>query len=101
MSEEDQNIDAKLRRLACRVGEVIRAKISEDEYNMLRAQIQTKLLIRRAERKKTIAIEKVSHPVQSAMRTKGIRDRRKVAKRRNIEQHKNHTMPKRKKKFHE
>lgn len=84
MSEEDQNVDAKLRKVACRVGDTIRARIGDDEYNILRSQIQKKLFMRRSERKKMIAISKVSNPVQAAMRTKGIRDRKKAAKRRNF-----------------
>lgn len=84
MSEEDQNIDARLRNVARHVGDTIRAKIGDDEYNILRAQIQKKLFMRRTERKKLIAINKISHPVQAAMRTKGIRDRQKAAKRRNF-----------------
>lgn len=83
MSEEDQNVDAKLRQKACHVGDIIRAKIGDDEYNILRAQIQKKLFIKRSERKKLIAINKISNPVQAAMRTKGIRERQKAAKRRN------------------
>lgn len=83
MSEEDQNVDAKLRKKAFHVGDIIRAKIGDDEYNILRAQIQKKLFIKRSERKKLIAINKISNPVQAAMRTKGIRERQKAAKRRN------------------
>lgn len=98
MSEEDQNIDAKLRKLAIHVGDTIRTKIGDDDYNILRAQIQKKLLIKRAERKKTIAIEKISHPVQAAMRLKGVRDRKKAAKRRNFDPLKSHTIVKKKKK---
>lgn len=85
MSEEDQNIDAKLRRIAIRVGDAIREKIGDDEYNIMRAQIQKKLMIKRAERKKVIAMEKVSNPVLAAKRTQGIRDRKKMAKKRNMD----------------
>lgn len=100
MSEEDQNIDPKLRKLAIRVGDTIRDKIGDDDYNILRSQIQTKLLIRRAERKKSIAIDKISHPVQAAMRMKGIRDRKKSAKRKFMDPSKMHGfIAKKKKKF--
>lgn len=98
MSEEDQNIDAKLRKLACRVGDTIRAKIGDDEYNILRAQIQKKLLLRRAERKKAIAVEKIRHPVKAAMRSQGVKERKKLAKRRNTEPLKSHFIAKKKKK---
>lgn len=99
MSEEDQNVDSKLRNVACRVGDAIRDRIGDDEYNILRAQIQKKLMIRRAERKKLTAIEKISHPVQAAMRLRGIRERKKLAKRRHSsDPFKNHLKLKRKKK---
>ncbi|XP_031621023.1 small subunit processome component 20 homolog [Contarinia nasturtii] len=98
MSEEDQNIDARLRKLAIHVGDTIRAKIGDDEYNNLRSQIQKKLMLRRAERKKIIAIDKISHPVQAAMRIKGMRDRKKAAKRRNFDPIKSHAFMKKKKK---
>lgn len=98
MSEEDQNIDARLRKLACRVGDTIRAKIGDDEYNILRAQIQKKLLLKRAERKKAIAVEKIRHPVQAAMRSKGVKDRKKLAKRRHTEPLRSHFIAKKKKK---
>lgn len=98
MSEEDQNIDAKLRKLAHVAGDTIRDKIGDDEYNILRAQIQKKLLIKRAERKKLIAIDKISHPVQAAMRLKGIRDRKKSAKRKHMDPNKMHSFIAKKKK---
>lgn len=100
MSEEDQNIDAKLRKLAKRVGDTVRDRIGDDDYNILRAQIQKKLLIKRAERKKSIAVDKISHPVQAAMRLKGIRDRKKLAKRKHMDPTKMHSfIAKKKKKF--
>lgn len=98
MSEEDQNVDAKLRKLAIRVGDAIRTHIGDDEYNLLRAQIQKKLLLKRAERKKSAAIEKISHPVQAAIRLKGIRERKKLAKRKNADPMKIHLKTKKKKK---
>lgn len=97
MSEEDQNVDARLRKLACHVGDAIRAQIGDDEYNLIRAKIQKKLLLKRAERKKSAAIEKISHPVQAAMRKKGIQDRKKLSKRKNSDPLKIHMKTKKKK----
>lgn len=98
MSEEDQNIDARLRNLACHVGDAIRAQIGDDEYNLLRAKIQKKLLLKRAERKKSVAIGKISHPVQAAMRKKGIQDRKKLYKRKNVDPLRIHSKTKKKRK---
>lgn len=101
MSEEDQNIDGRLRKIAIRCGDSIRNKIGDDQYNLLRAQIQMKLMVKRAERKKAIAIEKISNPVIAAKRQQGIRDRKKTAKRRHMDAVKNRTAPmkRRKKNF--
>lgn len=96
MSEEDKNVDSRLRKIALRVGDGIREKVGDDEYNLLRSQIQRKLMIKRAERKKVIAMEKISDPVRAAQRTKGIRDRKKIGKRRRIDEAKSRVVPKKK-----
>lgn len=101
MSEEDQNINPKLRNLAVKVGESIRAKIGDDEYNLLRAQIQRKFMIKRAERKKQLAMEKVSDPVRAAKRSQSIKDRKKVAKRKRNFAIREKMLPKKKRKIHE
>lgn len=101
MSEEDQNIDARLRKIAIHVGDTIRAKIGDDEYNILRSQIQRKLMIKRAERKRMIAMEKVSDPERAAKRQKGIKDRKKIAKRKSFDVYKGRVAPKKQRtKFH-
>lgn len=99
MSEEDQTVNARLRKLAIRVGDSIRARIGDDDYNLLRVQIQKKLMIKRAERKKILAMEKVSDPVRAANRTQHIRERKKFAKRRIISAIKDGTMARKRKRF--
>lgn len=99
MSEDDQNVNARLRNVAIRVGDAIRSKIGDDEYNMLRAKIIQKLMIRRAERKKVITMEKISDPVRAAQRTQGIRERKKVSKRKRQETFKTNAAPKKKRKM--
>lgn len=96
MSEEDKNVDSRLRKIARRVGEEIREKIGVDKYNLLLARIQGDLMVKRAERKKTIAMEKISDPVRAAQRVRGMRDRKKVAKRRRIDEAKGRVVPKKK-----
>lgn len=97
MSEDDKNIDPKLRQLAIKVGTQIKNRIGEDEYNLLRSQLQTKLMIKRAERKKEIAQIKVYDPVRAAMRKKGEQERKKTAKKRKIDVMKGRALPKKKK----
>lgn len=97
MSEEDKNIDAKLRQLALKVGGTIRTKIGDDSYNLLRSQLQTKLMIKRAERKKLIAQVKVNDPTRAAMRKQGEQQRKKVAHKRKMDVMKGRALPKKKK----
>ncbi|EDW32390.1 GL10453 [Drosophila persimilis] len=81
MSEEDQNVDAELRQLALRVGSRLRKRIGADIYDKLRNAVQTKLMVRRAERRKAVAQEKVHDPERAAKRKAGVQERKKAAKR--------------------
>lgn len=80
MSEEDQNIDQELRQLALRVGSRLRKRLGSDVYDKLRAGAQMKLMVRRAERKKLIAQEKIHDPVRAAKRKVAMQERKKSAK---------------------
>lgn len=97
MSEDDRNIDPKLRQLAIKVGNTIRKKIGDDEYQSLRTQLQTKLMMKRAERKKLIAQAKVNDPVRAALRRQGEQKRKQLAKKRKVEEKMGHVLPKKKK----
>lgn len=97
MSDDDKNIDHKLKQLALKVGNSIRNKLGEDDYNLLRSQLQTKLMIKRAERKKLTAQVKVNDPVRAALRKQGEKDRKKVAKKRKMDVLKGRALPKKKK----
>ncbi|KAH8321513.1 hypothetical protein KR074_007240 [Drosophila pseudoananassae] len=81
MSEEDQNVDAELRQQALRVGSRLRKRIGTDVYDKLRNAVQTKLMARRAERRKIVAQEKIHDPERAAKRKAGIQERKKAAKR--------------------
>ncbi|KAH8348777.1 hypothetical protein KR084_010993 [Drosophila pseudotakahashii] len=81
MSEEDQNVDAELRQQALRVGSRLRKRIGADVYDKLRNAVQTKLMVRRAERRKVVAQEKIHDPVRAAKRKAGVQERKKTAKR--------------------
>ncbi|XP_037815969.1 small subunit processome component 20 homolog [Lucilia sericata] len=80
MSEEDQNIDAELRQLALRVGSRLRKRLGSDLYDKLRAAAQMKLMVRRAERRKLIAQEKIHDPVRAAKRKVAVQERKKSSK---------------------
>lgn len=81
MSEEDQNVDPKLRQLALRVGSRLRKRIGSETYDKVRNVVQTKIMVRRAERRKDVAQEKIHDPVRAAKRKAGIQERKKAAKR--------------------
>ncbi|KAH8269515.1 hypothetical protein KR018_004754 [Drosophila ironensis] len=81
MSEEDQNVDPTLRQQALRVGSRLRKRIGTDLYDRLRNQVQTKLMVRRAERRKEVAQEKIHDPERAAKRKAGRQERKKTAKR--------------------
>ncbi|XP_052840785.1 LOW QUALITY PROTEIN: small subunit processome component 20 homolog [Drosophila gunungcola] len=81
MSEEDQNVDADLRQQALRVGSRLRKRIGADIYDKLRNSVQTKLMVRRAERRKVVAQEKIHDPERAAKRKAGVQERKKAAKR--------------------
>ncbi|KAL7735710.1 hypothetical protein ACLKA6_019967 [Drosophila palustris] len=81
MSEEDQNVDAELRQLALRVGSRLRKRIGSETYDKVRNLVQTKLMVRRAERRKAVAQEKIHDPVRAAKRKAGMQERKKAAKR--------------------
>ncbi|XP_073844467.1 small subunit processome component 20 homolog [Musca autumnalis] len=80
MSEEDQNVDADLRQIALRVGSRLRKRLGSDVYDKLRASAQMKLMIRRADRKKLLAQEKIHDPIRAAKRKVAIQERKKSAK---------------------
>ena len=82
MSEDDQQIDAALRQLALHVGSRLRKAIGSDIYDKLRTRAQTALSMRRAERKKTLAQEKIHDPVKAAKRKAATQERKKASKKR-------------------
>uniref|UniRef100_A0A1A9W7R9 Small subunit processome component 20 homolog n=1 Tax=Glossina brevipalpis TaxID=37001 RepID=A0A1A9W7R9_9MUSC len=76
MSEDDQNVDADLRQLALHVGSRLRKRIGSELYDKLRSEAQMKLMIRRAERKKILAQEKIHDPVRAAKRKANVQERK-------------------------
>ncbi|XP_055916600.1 small subunit processome component 20 homolog [Eupeodes corollae] len=85
MSEEDLNVDPQLRQQAIRVGSKLRKRIGSDVYDKLRSSLQMRLMMRRAERKKLIAQEKINDPVRAAKRKISIQERKKASKKRRVD----------------
>lgn len=98
MSEEDKNIDPKMRQLALKVGNSLKQKLGDAQYQLMKTRIQTKLMLRRAERKKLNAQIKVDDPVRASLRKIGERSRKKEAKKRKMDVLKGRALPKKKKK---
>lgn len=97
MSEEDKNIDAKMRQLALKVGNSLKRRVGDAEYQLLKTRLLTKLMLRRAERKKLAAQVKVDDPVRASLRKIGERTRKKEAKKRKMDVLKGRALPKKKK----
>ncbi|XP_045535556.1 small subunit processome component 20 homolog [Papilio machaon] len=68
------------KQLAGRLGKKLRRKIGDIEYSKLVAEAQTRLNIRRAERKKVILQEKVHNPEKAAKRKLQLKEKKKQAK---------------------
>lgn len=85
MSEEDTTIDPQLRQLALKVGNKIKKRLGEDNYNIWRSKIQLKLMRKRADRRKELAQEKINDPERAEHRRVGIQMRKKQSKKRKLD----------------
>uniref|UniRef100_A0A1B0CGX9 Uncharacterized protein n=1 Tax=Lutzomyia longipalpis TaxID=7200 RepID=A0A1B0CGX9_LUTLO len=98
MSTENNNHDQTLSQLATKIVEKIKKKLnSDDEFTSLVNEIHVKQMQKRAERKKTIAMEKVINPAKAAKRKASQQERKKVAKRRKMDVIKGKVAPKKRK----
>ncbi|XP_075973802.1 small subunit processome component 20 homolog [Anticarsia gemmatalis] len=73
------------KQLAGRLGKKLRRKIGDIEYSKLVAEAQTKLNIKRAERKKLLLQEKVNNPEKAAKRKLQLKEKKKQSKKMKIE----------------
>ncbi|XP_049868874.1 small subunit processome component 20 homolog [Pectinophora gossypiella] len=74
-----------VRQLANRLGKKLRRKIGDIEYGKMVADAQTRLNIRRAERKKVLLQEKVNNPEKAAKRKLQVKEKKKQAKKVKLE----------------
>ncbi|XP_026487160.2 small subunit processome component 20 homolog [Vanessa tameamea] len=73
------------KQLAGRLGKKLRRKIGDIEYSKMAAEAQTRLNIKRAERKKLLLQEKVNNPEKAAKRKLQLREKKKKAKKIKLE----------------
>ncbi|XP_041978665.1 small subunit processome component 20 homolog [Aricia agestis] len=73
------------KQLAGRLGKKLRRKLGDIEFSKMAADVQTKLNIRRAERKKVLLQEKVNNPEKAAKRKLQLKEKKKVAKKIKLE----------------
>lgn len=73
------------KQLAGRLGKKLRRKIGDIEYSKLVAEAQTKLNIKRAERKKLLLQEKVNNPEKAAKRKLQLKEKKKQSKKVKLE----------------
>ncbi|XP_028163642.1 small subunit processome component 20 homolog [Ostrinia furnacalis] len=74
-----------VKQLAGRLGKKLRRKIGDIEYGKLVAEVQTRLNIRRVERKKVLLQEKVHNPEKAAKRKLQLKEKKKQAKKMKLE----------------
>ncbi|XP_013199858.2 small subunit processome component 20 homolog [Amyelois transitella] len=73
------------KQLASRLGKKLRRKIGDLEYSKMVADVQTRLNIRRAERKKLLLQEKVNNPEKAAKRKLQLKEKKKQSKKMKLE----------------
>lgn len=83
MNSMDES-NAKLRQHSNKIGKKLKSKIGDDAYNKLRQQLTTHLNVKRAERRKIRAQEKINNPVKAAKRKLQLHEKKKELKRRKI-----------------
>ncbi|CAG9786029.1 unnamed protein product [Diatraea saccharalis] len=74
-----------VKQLAGRLGKKLRRKIGDIEYSKLVAEVQTKLNVKRAERKKILLQEKVNNPEKAAKRKLLLKEKKRQAKKIKLE----------------
>lgn len=84
------------KQLAGRIGKKLRRKLGDIEYSKLAAVAQTRLNVRRAERKKEINQEKVKDPLKAAKRKEHIKEKKRLIKKMKLDTHKGKRPKKRK-----
>ncbi|XP_026753920.2 small subunit processome component 20 homolog [Galleria mellonella] len=73
------------KQLASRLGKKLRRKIGDVEYGKMVAEVQMKLNIKRAERKKILLQEKVNNPEKAAKRKLQLKEKKKQSKKIKLE----------------
>lgn len=68
MAEGEHGID-DLKQVASQVGNRIKSKIGLQEYDKVRLELQSKMLRKRVDRRKSLAQEKINNPAKAATRT--------------------------------
>ncbi|XP_055709541.1 small subunit processome component 20 homolog [Phlebotomus papatasi] len=93
-----ENHDLTLNQIATKIVDKIKNKMNnEAEFTGLVNEIQLKQMQKRSERKKIIAMEKVTNPAKAAKRKASVQERKKLAKKRKMDIIKGKVAPKRRK----
>ncbi|XP_068083874.1 small subunit processome component 20 homolog [Anabrus simplex] len=95
MSNEEESY-ADLRRLAKEVAKMIKQKVGVEEYSRLLMKLQTRLSIRRADRKKLQAQQVITEPEKAAKRKIRKHLKKKDVKKKKLDQLKGRKFPRRK-----
>lgn len=66
---EGEHVIEELKQVAMQVGNRIKTLIGLEEYDKIRMELQSKMLRKRVDRRKSLAQEKINNPVKAAART--------------------------------
>ncbi|GBP37217.1 Small subunit processome component 20 homolog [Eumeta japonica] len=73
------------KQLAAKIGKKLRIRLGEIEYGKLVAAAQTKLNVKRSERKKIVLQEKVKNPEKAAKRKLQLKEKKRISKKIRLE----------------
>jgi U3 small nucleolar RNA-associated protein 20 len=95
---DGDHVNKTLQNQAVKVGNSIKAKIGDNEYSKLLLELQSRMNIKKLERKKQIAQDKVKNPMKAAIRKESLQKRKKEGLKRKKELIRENKIPKPKRK---
>ena len=81
----ERNSHENLKQLSTKICTKIKLIIGREQYNKIINKIQTNINMKRAERRKLMAEERIINPQNAAKRKKSIADKKKLTKKRKVE----------------
>jgi U3 small nucleolar RNA-associated protein 20 len=95
---DGEHVNKSLQNQAIKVGNTMKAKIGDEDYTALLKELQSRMNIKRLERRKQIAQDKVKNPMKAAMRKESLQKRKKEGLKRKKQLIRENKLPKSKRK---